>query len=145
MSHAKYAGFEFKTAVGLPPAAVTTDSAGSAVDRLTYSHLLATANAKVGSGTGSITLTIQDSADGSTGWADYTPNVIFDSNLSGVTTASFPAISTDGVKKLDVDLSNAKRYIRIYKIASTTGSPNITLETTFLLGQRSGTQPGATA
>jgi len=143
MSHAKYSGFEFSPKVGLPVALVTTDSNGSGFDRLTYSHMLATANATVNSGTGNVTIKVQDSADNSTGWADLTPNVVFDNNLASVTTASFPAISTDGVKKLDVDLSAAKRYIRFVKIASATGSPSIYLSVVALLGQRDGTQPGA--
>ena len=143
MSHAKYEGYQLATKVGLPVALVTTDSNGTGFDRLTYSHMLAVANATVNSGTGNVIISVQDSADNSTGWANLVPNIVFDNNHASFTTASFPAISTDGVKKLDVDLSAAKRYIRFVKTASATGSPSIYLSVVALLGQRDGTQPGA--
>lgn len=146
MSYAKYEGFGFATKVGLAPAAVTTNGNGSAIDRITYSHLLATANVTYTSGTGTLDIKIQDSADGSTGWADFTPNVIFDSNASGITTAAFPQISTTGVQKLDVDLAAAKRYIRFVKTASDTGSPSFVVSVVALLGQYDRSNaPGASA
>lgn len=144
MSWAKYSGFHFATKVGFAPASVTTDANGSSVDRLTYSHLLATANVKVTGGTGNVTITVQDSATGSSGWADYTPDVLFASNLASVTTASFPVISTDGAYKLDVDLSAAKRYIRFAVLAGS--SPTITTSVVALLDQYDRSDaPGATA
>lgn len=143
MSEAKYQGYLLSPKVGLAPAAVTTDGNGSGFDRLTYDHMLAIANLKVTSGTGTIVLSVQDSADNSTGWADYTPNVLHGNNKTGITTAAFPTLSTDGVTKLDVDLSAAKRYIRFVKTCSATGSPNFVLSVTALLGQRNGDAVGA--
>ncbi len=140
MSWAKYAGFHFATKVGLPAAAVTTDGNGSSIDRLTYAHMIATCNAVVTAGTCDIN--VQDSANGSTGWADFAPNVVFDNNKTGITTAAFPQITTTGIQKLDVDLSAAKRYIRFVK---TTSSANMVLSVDVLLGQRDGTVPGASA
>lgn len=146
MSWAKYSGFHFATAVGLAPAAVTTNGNGTGIDRLHYSHLLAVANTTYTSGTGTLDIKIQDSADNSTGWADLTPTYLFDSNASGITTAAFSQISTDGVIKLDVDLGAAKRYIRFVKIASDTGSPSFVVGVVALLGNKEASdQPGATA
>ena len=145
MSWAKYSGFLFATKVGIAPAAVTTDGAGSSIDRLGYAHMLATINATVNSGTTpTIDCKVQDSADGSTGWADYVPGVYFDSNNTAQTEAAFPQVTTDGVQKLDVDLSAAKRYVRFYNTVGGT-TPNVTVSVVALLGQRDGTAPGASA
>ncbi len=140
MSWAKYVGYQLQSKVGLVPASITTDGNGTGFDRLTYSHMLAVANAKVTSGSGTIVVKVQDSADNSTGWADYSPSVLFDGNATGITTAAFPTISTDGIMKLDVDLSAAKRYIRFVK--TTASSPTIVLSVDALLGQRDGTAVG---
>ena len=145
MSWAKYAGYHFATKVGVAPAAITTSTNHTGFDRLTYDHMIALANAKVTSGTGTLDIKVQDSANNSTGWADYTPVLVHDNNLSGVTTAAFPQISTDGISKLDVDLSAAKRYIRFVTTASDAGSPNFVMSVDVLLDMRNGTVPGATA
>lgn len=146
MSHAKYAGFEFATKQGLASAAVTTDGNGSSIDRLTYSHAVCVLN--IGAfASGTMDISIQDSADGSTGWANFVPNVYFDSNNTAQTVAAFPQKTTTAantVTKLDVDLSAAKRYIRFVKTANS-GGCSATFGVDVLLGQRDGTQPGATA
>lgn len=145
MSWAKYAGYHFASKVGVAAAAITTSTNHTGFDRLTYDHMIALANSKVTSGTGTLNIKVQDSADNSTGWADFTPVIVFDNNLSGVTTAAFPEISTDGIKKLDVDLSAAKRYIRFVTTASDTGSPSFVMSVDVLLDMRNGTVPGASA
>jgi hypothetical protein len=147
MSWAKYSGYHFATKVGLPPGAyVTTDGNGSAIDRLTYAHLLTTLNIVVNSGTlPTLDVKIQDSANGSTGWADFVPSVIYANGDQTVTTAKFPQVTTDGISKMDVDLGNAKRYIRFVKLLGGS-SPQIYLSCAVLLDQRdSSDQPGALA
>jgi hypothetical protein len=88
---------------------------------------------------------IQDSATGSSGWADYTPNVIFANGDTTVTTAKFPQVTTDGIYKMDVDLSAAKRYIRFVKTVGGS-SPQIYVAVHCLLDQIDASNvPGATA
>lgn len=143
MSWAKYSGFHFSLVSGIAPATVTTDANGSAIDRLRYSHLMADLNVTVSSGTlPTLDVRVQDSADGSTGWANFTPNVVFDNNLSGVTTAAFPQVTTTGISKLDVDLSAAKRYIRFVQTVGGT-QPSMIVSVGAWLGQYDRTAPGA--
>lgn len=147
MSWAKYSGYHFASKVGVAAGAyITTDGNSSAIDRLTYEHMIATANVVMNSGTlPTLDLSIQDSANGSTGWADLTPSYLLGSNDSTVTTAKFPQITTDGIYKLDVDLGAAKRYIRFVKTVGGT-TPQIYVAVNVLLGMRdSADQPGATA
>lgn len=144
MSWMKYSGFHFNLEVGLAPATVTTDANGSAIDRLRYSHLMAGLNVTVSSGTNpTLDVKVQDSADGSTGWADYTPSVVFSNNLSGVTTAAFPQVTTTGINKLDVDLSAAKRYIRFAQTVGGTQPSMIVAASAWLTQYDLSDAPGA--
>lgn len=59
-----------------------------------------------------VTSTIQDSADGSTGWANYTPP-----NGS----AALVADTASAIKEVNVDLSSAKRYIRVAEVTAFVG------------------------
>ena len=144
MSWAKYSGYHFVAKVGLTPGAyVTTNGNGSSIDRLTYSHAIATLNVVMNSGTNpTIDVKIQDSADGTTGWADFTPVEIYANGDTTVTTAKFAQVTTDGISKMDVDLSAAKRYIRFVKTVGGS-NPQIYLSVSVLLGQRDGVAPGA--
>lgn len=147
MSWAKYSGYHFATKIGFAPGAyVTTSANGSAIDRSGYAHLLATQQVVIAGGS-SVTedTSIQDSANGSTGWADYTPDVIYANNDTTVTTAKFPQVTTDGIAKLDVDLSKAKRYIRFVKTLGG-ANPQVYVTVDALLDQADrADQPGATA
>lgn len=141
MSWEKYSGYHFATKTGVNAESHTGTHNGPAVDRQTYDHMVATLVVGTMVGT-AVDATVQDSADGSTGWADYAPNVLFGNNKSTGTAAAFVQQTTMGSTKLDVDLSGAKRYIRFN--TSTTGGA-VTYSISCLLGQRSGTIAGSTA
>ena len=146
MSWAKYSGYHFAAKVGIASGAyITTNGNGVAIDRLTYSHMIATMDVVMNSGTNpTLDVKIQDSADGTTGFADYTPNTVYANGDTTVTTAKFAQVTTDGITKMDVDLSAAKRYIRFVKTVGGS-NPQIYVAVHALLGQRDGTAPGATA
>jgi hypothetical protein len=141
MSQEKYAGFYFATKQALAPQSIaSTTATGTGFDRLGYNHMIAVANTGSFAGT-TLDIKIQDSASLSTGYADFTANVTFDSNNTYTTTAAFPTITTTGVSKLDVDLMAAKRYIRFVALSAGTNLVGVTA----LLGQRDGTVPGVSA
>ncbi len=129
----KKLGSLYKTTKGNPPAAASAGTRnGSAIDRsvaggVTYQS--ATLHAASGAVTGSPTTQtldakLQDSADGSTGWADITGAAI-----TQITAANAEA-------EVDVDLSGAKRYIRVVEVVAFTGgtTPTLGAQETVVLG-----------
>lgn len=148
MSWAKYSGYHFAMKQGLPPATVTTDGNGTGFDRLGYLHALADLNVGAVSGTSeTLDIKVQDSADNSTGWADYVPDVLFANNLATGTTAAFPQLDStvaNSIRKLDIDLGAAKRYIRFVKTVGGT-TPSFLCSVGVFLDQRQGTVPGGTS
>ncbi len=66
---------------------------------------------------------LQDSADGSTGWAD----------VSGAAATDLTADDTED--EVDIDLSGAKRYVRVVATISFTGgtTPSIPVAATLVL------------
>jgi hypothetical protein len=146
MSEAKYQGFAFVTKPGIIPASRTAGTFnGEGIDRLAYSHSVAELHGQGFTGTETLDVRVQDSATGlktSTDWANFTPNVLFDSNNQSVAYAAFAQMTTNGVLKLDVDLGAAKRYVRFVGVV---GSGTIVYQVSAYLNQRSGTAPGSTA
>jgi hypothetical protein len=102
----------------LPPLANTAGTRnGAAIDRLQSGSLamscvlVRNTGATTGApSTQTLDVKLQDSADGSTGWADITGAA-----LTQKTTA------TAGLDQLDVDLSGAKRYIRTVEVTAFSG------------------------
>lgn len=82
---------------------------GSAIDRLGYesAQLVVQTGAVTGAPTSfTVDVKLQDSADGSTGWADYTaPGASAVAAIATMTAA-------DTTAKANVDLSGAKRFVR---------------------------------
>jgi hypothetical protein len=74
--------------------------------------------------TQSVNQKLQDSADGSTGWAD----------IAGAAIAALVADNTEA--QVDVDLSGAKRFIRVVSLVAFTGgtSPAIPVSAEVILG-----------
>lgn len=110
------AGAYIKGYKGVAPvssAAATVN--GGSIDRQGFMSAILSAITGVATGTPStqtVTVKIQDSADGSTGWADYTPDV---------GSASF-TITADGTfNDVNVNLRKAKRYIRAVIVVAFTG------------------------
>lgn len=130
-------GTLFKAVLGNPPALPAAGARNSAaIDRATPGGNFfnsATLVQKTGAIAGSpsaqtVDAKIQDSPDGSTGWADYKPD--------GVTTAAIAQLTAaNAVGEVDVDLSGAKRYIRVVEtVAFTAGtSPTIGADSTVIL------------
>lgn len=103
-------GIHIKTAIGVVPQQFsgTTAATGSAI--ATQGYLSCSIAAVTGATSGtpdSFTLitTVEDSADGSTGWAAYKPD-----NVTAVTN-TLTAAST--VAEINVDLGNSRGYIRV--------------------------------
>ena len=110
-------------------AAATRD--GTAIDRLGYSSCVLFAQSGAVSGapsTQTMDAKLQDSEDGSTGWADYTPPT--------GTAAVTQITAASSVSEKDVDLAGAKRYIRVREtVAFTAGtSPTLGAATQVVLG-----------
>ena len=127
-----------KPVVGTVPAAASAGTRnGSTIDRRVNGALALSANlfAATGAETGSpsartVDAKIQDSADGSTGWADYIPpDQSTVAAIAQITAASSSA-------EVDVKLSGAKRYIRVVEVlAFTSGTtPTLGVQTTVTLG-----------
>lgn len=103
---------------------------GAAINRLSYGNaqscvLFAQAGAASGSPTSkTFDVKIQDSSDGSTGWAD----------VSGAAVTQITADSAEGYK--DVDLSAAKQYIRVVAVMALSGgsSPEWPVSCSVVLG-----------
>lgn len=133
-------GSQFKPVIGTVPAAASAGTRnGSAINRrLSGSNALAlsaTLVAVTGAATGTPTTQtldakIQDSADGSTGWADYIPP---DQATVGAIT-QITAVNTVG--DVDVNLAGAKQYIRVVEVLAFTGgtTPTLGVQTTVILG-----------
>lgn len=118
----KKLGALFKPVIGLAPLANSAGTRnGSAIDRSPaggVNYAGCTLAVQVGTPTGSPTsftvdVKLQDSADGSTGWADYKPD--------GSTTAAITQATAAGLAEIDVDLSGAKRYIRVVEVVAFVG------------------------
>jgi hypothetical protein len=124
-------GAFIKSLVGVAPknsGSATTD--GAAIDRMTYGMAgSCVLHHACGAATGApsaqtVDSKIQDSADGSTGWADVT----------GGAATQLTADSTQAEK--DVDLSSAKRYIRVRTVVALTAgtTPALPVAATVTLG-----------
>lgn len=110
-----------KNVIGLDPASnANTTRNGPAINREGYQscallgHIGATTGTPTGGG---VTYKLQDSADGSTGWADLAG--------AAATQIAFGAINT-GVEK-DVDLGPAKKFIRVVEVSALTGGTTPTV------------------
>ena len=120
----KLLGSIFSVAVGNPSLANAAGTRnGAAIDRATpggvrYAGMSVVAECGAATGKPSaqtLDAKVQDSADGSTGWADYIPP-------GESTVAAVPQLAADGaISKVDVDLSGAKRYVRIVETVALTG------------------------
>jgi hypothetical protein len=134
VAHFAKAGALYDVVKGTPPAAVSAGTRnGAAINRIGFRSL--TLHAATGAETGSpsartVNAKIQDSADGSTGWADYVP--------PGSSTAAAVAEITaaNAEAEVDVDLAGAKAYVRVVEVTAFTGgtSPTLGVATTVVLG-----------
>jgi hypothetical protein len=112
------------TGLGAARAAGTVN--GAAIDRkpiggtgFDSAKLVVITGAESGSPTArSSACTIQDSDDGTGGWVNYTPP-------HGVATLTVAAASSIG--EVSVDLSSAKRFIRVVDVVAFTGGTSPTL------------------
>lgn len=119
-------------AVALPLANAAGTRTGDAVNRSAYQScvLAAILGAETGTPTSfTYDAKIQDSADGSTGWADYTPDGSTVAALTQVTAGSATA-------RLNVDLGGAKKYIRVVEVITITGgsTPKVPAAALLILG-----------
>lgn len=128
----------FKATRGTIPAApVAGVRNGSAINRRVSGSLamsltlIATTGAETGSPSArTFDAKIQDSADGSTGWADYIPpDQTTVAAVTQITAASSEA-------EVDVNLSGAKAFVRVVDtLAFTAGTaPTLGIQTTVVLG-----------
>ena len=104
--------------MSVAPMAISTAENGTSIDRLGFESCIV--GVGVGATSGSPTsftvdAKVQDSADGSTGWADITG------------AAMTQIVSTNSVGKIALDLRGAKRYIRVVVTPGFTGgtSPDV--------------------
>lgn len=121
----------------IPAAPVAGTRNGSAINRRVGGSLamsltlIATTGAETGSPSArTFDAKIQDSADGSTGWADYIPpDQTTVAAVTQITAASSEA-------EVDVNLSGAKQYVRVVDTLAFTGgtSPTLGIQTTVVLG-----------
>lgn len=112
-------GSLIKQAFGVGPAANAAGAVnGPAIDRMGYGSCSVAAITGLDTGTPSarsVTVKLQDSADGSTGWADIT----------NAPTVAVSAVSSIG--EAEVNLASAKRYIRAVATTAFTGGTSPTL------------------
>lgn len=112
-------GAYVKVAKGInPQASAAATINGAAIDRQGYLSCVLhhACGAAAGSPTArTVDSKIQDSADGSTGWAD----------LSGAAATQLTADNSEAEK--NVDLSGAKRYIRVVETVAFTGGTTPTI------------------
>jgi hypothetical protein len=121
---------DVKAVVDIEPQATDTTLNGTAIDITGYEDAMAIISVGAASGTPTgytVDAKIQESADGSTGWADITGAAITQ------------IVDTDDVTaEVKVDLRRAARkgYIRVVLTAALTGgsSPAIPVCATFVLG-----------
>jgi hypothetical protein len=137
-------GAYIKASKGINPANTSAGTVnGAAIDRagigggtLFHSCVL---HGACGAATGSpsaqtVDNKLQDSADGSTGWADITGA---STGWADITGAALTQLTADnGEAEKDVDLSSAKRYIRVVNTVDFTGgtSPAIPVAAEVVLG-----------
>jgi hypothetical protein len=100
---------------------------GPAIDRTGYGSCVLhhqCGDATGGPTTQTVSCKLQDSADGSTGWAD----------VAGAAPAALTA--NNAAAEVDVDLSGARRYVRVVETVAFTGgtSPAIPVAGTIVLG-----------
>lgn len=102
-------GAYLKATVGTVPAAPAAGTRnGAAIDRLHYGSCVLQASAGATTGTPtSFTLDakLQDSADGTTGWADFVPH-------NGTAAVAPIAVASTQATK-NIDLAGAKRFVRV--------------------------------
>ena len=128
-------GSQFRNVIGTVPAAAKSAAAvnGAAIDRIPpggtkfdSAKFSVVGGAISGAPTGTtVTIQVQDSADGSTGWANLPaqPN-------GGPTSlaAAFTQPNTAGLAQdLNIDLSNAKRFIRVVETLAFVGGTTPTM------------------
>ena len=121
-------GAFIKSIIGIDPANASAGTTnGAAIDRDGYNSCVL--HGACGAATGSPTAQtvdqkLQDSADGSTGWAD----------LTGAAITQLAA--DDAEAEVDVDLSSAKQFIRVVSVVAFTAgtSPAIPVASTVVLG-----------
>ena len=113
LSQARNVGDYVKLVTGVAPANSAAGAVnGAAIDRLGYESCVLRANTGAASGSPTvqtIDAKLQESDDGSTGWAD-------------ITGAAVTQIAADATAaEVDVDLSGVKRYIRAVRTTAFTG------------------------
>jgi len=104
-----------KCAKGLAGSAVATIN-GTAIDTKGYSEAMVVLIAGAFTATGTLDVKVQDSTDGSTGWADVT----------GAAFAQLIDSTDDTIKiaRLKLDGNGIKRYIRIVSTVGTAAAPH---------------------
>lgn len=133
-------GAQLTTKIGNVPVAASAGTRnGAAIDRQGF--LSAVISATCGAATGTPTsftydAKVQDSADGSTGWADYKPDGATVAAITQIT-----AVNTNG--RRNVNLVNAKRYIRVVETVAFVGgtSPTLAVAEDVILGGASEEPP----
>jgi hypothetical protein len=127
-SNSSSVGSLVKPMVGNVPAAPAAGTRnGAAIDRLGYDSCVLFQQAGASSGTPTtiaLDAKLQDSADGSSGWAD----------ISGAAITQLTTASSSG--KVAVSLSGSKRYIRVVEVLAFTGgtSPTLGVSSSVVLG-----------
>jgi hypothetical protein len=121
--HIRNAGAYVKPVHALSPAASSAATRNSAaIDRLGFESAVLVVQSGATSGTPTtqtLDAKLQDSADGSTGWADYSPP----QGSAAVTQVT----AADTTARVNVDLSGAKRYVRVAQTVAFTGGTSPTL------------------
>ncbi len=117
----------------IPEDSVAATINGPAIDRFSGGGTSAVLHAACGAATGSpstqtVDAKIQDSADGSTGWADLSP---------AIATTQLTADDTES-ESANVNLINHKRHIRVVVTVGFSGgsTPTIPVSATLCLGGR---------
>lgn len=117
-------GSELKVATGNVPVAASAGTRnGAAIDRQGFLSCVLVAVSGAVSGSPSaqtLDAKLQDSADGSTGWADYVPAGAGSGAITQITAANTLA-------RKNIDLSKAKRHIRVVEVVGFTGGTSPTL------------------
>jgi len=128
MNSPKNIGAELKVVKGIPPNDVAAGTVnGAAIDRDGFLSCVLEGQTGAASGTPtSLTadFRLEDSADGSTGWAD----------LAGAVVPQLTAVDQD--KHVDANLASAKRYIRTVATVAFVGgtSPKVGVAAAVALG-----------
>jgi len=126
-------GAFIKPASGTVPVAASAGTRTSdAIDRMGFGSAVVFVQTGAAGGTPttqSVTVKVQDSDDGSTGWADYEPDTENVATASAVT-------AVNSSTRLSVNLGYAKRYIRLHETVAFTGgtSPTLGVSSSVTLG-----------